>query len=176
MLTVPLGVHFALLDRERQRPSCHRLLLGTVATVALSRSPLLYTFCLIRASTGGGLAASRGTAARWRSWHNRVTMSRRSRTQPRFMLSIPLGNLIQLGGLFGALGLVAQAARAHPPWGTRMLAAGWLITYFCNRSETFSTARIPRLPLWSVRARSVGARSIFALPPGRRHARRPKAR
>jgi hypothetical protein len=81
-----------------------------------------------------GLATSRGPAARRRSWHNRGTMSRRSRTQPRFMLSIPLGNLIQLGGLFGALGLVARAARARPPWGGRMLTAGWLVTYFCNHA------------------------------------------
>jgi hypothetical protein len=61
-------------------------------------------------------------------------MSRRSRTQPRFMLSIPLGNLIQLGGLFGALGLVARATRARPPWGAHMLTAGWLVTYFCNHA------------------------------------------
>jgi hypothetical protein len=61
-------------------------------------------------------------------------MTRRSRTQPRFMLSIPLGNLIQLGGLFSALGLVARAAQARPPWGTRMLVAGWLVTYFCNHA------------------------------------------
>jgi len=50
------------------------------------------------------------------------------------MLSIPLGNLVQLGGLFGALGLVARAARARPPWGTRMLVAGWLVTYLCNHA------------------------------------------
>ena len=50
------------------------------------------------------------------------------------MLSIPLGNLIQLGGLFGALGLVARAARARPPRGTRMLVAGWLVTYLCNHA------------------------------------------
>jgi hypothetical protein len=61
-------------------------------------------------------------------------MARRSRTQPRFMLSIPLGNLVQLGGLFGALGLIARAARARPPWGTRMLVAGWLVTYLCNHA------------------------------------------
>jgi len=61
-------------------------------------------------------------------------MVRRSRTQPRFILSIPLGNLIQLGGLFGSLGLAARAARARPPWGTRMLAASWLVTYFCNHA------------------------------------------
>jgi hypothetical protein len=50
------------------------------------------------------------------------------------MLSIPLGNLIQLGGLFGGLGLVAWAARARPPWGTRMLVTSWLVTYFCNHA------------------------------------------
>jgi len=50
------------------------------------------------------------------------------------MLSIPLGNLVQLGGLFGGLGLVARAARARPPWGTRMLVTGWLVTYFCNHA------------------------------------------
>jgi hypothetical protein len=50
------------------------------------------------------------------------------------MLSISLGNLIQLSGLFGALGLVARAARARPPWGTRMLVAGWLVTYLCNHA------------------------------------------
>ena len=50
------------------------------------------------------------------------------------MLSIPLGNLIQLGGLFGALWLVARAARARPPWGTRMLVAGWLVTYLCSHA------------------------------------------
>ncbi len=61
-------------------------------------------------------------------------MARRSRTQPRFMLSIPLGNLIQLSGLFSGLGLAVRAARARPPWGTRMLAAGWLVTYFCNHA------------------------------------------
>ena len=43
-------------------------------------------------------------------------MARRSRTQPWFMLSIALGNLIQLGGLLSGLGLVARAARAQPPW------------------------------------------------------------
>ena len=61
-------------------------------------------------------------------------MARRSRTQPWFMLSIPLGNLIQLGGLLSGLGLVARAARARAPWGTRMLLAGWLVTYFCNHA------------------------------------------
>jgi hypothetical protein len=61
-------------------------------------------------------------------------MTRRSRTQPWFTLSIPLGNLIQLGGLLGGLGLVARATRARVPWGTRMLAAGWLLTYFCNHA------------------------------------------
>jgi hypothetical protein len=61
-------------------------------------------------------------------------MARRSRTQPRFMLSIPLGSLLQLGGLFGAPGLIGQAARARPPWGTRMLVAGWLVTYLCNHA------------------------------------------
>ena len=61
-------------------------------------------------------------------------MARRSRTQPWFTLSIPLGNLIQLGGLLGGLGSVARAARARPPWGTRMLVAGWLVTYFCNHA------------------------------------------
>ena len=50
------------------------------------------------------------------------------------MLSIPLGNLVQLGGLFGALGLVARAARARPPWGARMLVAGWRVTCFCNHA------------------------------------------
>jgi hypothetical protein len=61
-------------------------------------------------------------------------MARRSRKQPQFMLSIPLGNLIQLSGLLGGLGLVARAARARVPWGTRMLATGWLLTYFCNHA------------------------------------------
>lgn len=61
-------------------------------------------------------------------------MARRSRTQPWFTLSIPLGNLLQLGGLLSGLGLVARAPRARPPWGTRMLLAGWLITYFCNHA------------------------------------------
>jgi hypothetical protein len=50
------------------------------------------------------------------------------------MLSIPLGNLIQLSGLLGGLGLAARAARAPMPWGTRMLVAGWLVTYFCNHA------------------------------------------
>jgi hypothetical protein len=61
-------------------------------------------------------------------------MPRRSRTRPWFMLSIPLGNLIQLSGLLGGLGLAARAARAPMPWGTRMLVAGWLVTYFCNHA------------------------------------------
>ena len=81
-----------------------------------------------------GLAVSGSPAGRRRSWHNKGTMSRRSLTQPWFMLSIPVGNLVQLGGLFGALGLVARAARARPPWGTRMLVAGWLVTYLCNHA------------------------------------------
>ncbi|MDQ3829182.1 MAG: hypothetical protein M3361_07695 [Candidatus Tectomicrobia bacterium] len=54
--------------------------------------------------------------------------------QPWFMLSIPLGNLIQLGGLLSGLGLVARAARVRAPWGTRMLVAGWIVTYFCNHA------------------------------------------
>ncbi len=61
-------------------------------------------------------------------------MARRSRTRPWFMLSIPVGNLIQLGGLLGGLGLVARAARVRVPWGTRMLVGGWLLTYFCNHA------------------------------------------
>jgi hypothetical protein len=56
------------------------------------------------------------------------------RTQPWLMLSIPLGNLVQLGGMLGGLGLVARAPRARVPWGTRMLVAGWLLTYFCNHA------------------------------------------
>ena len=52
------------------------------------------------------------------------------------MLSVARGNLIQLGGLLSGLGLVARAARAAraPPWGTRMLVGGWLVTYFCNHA------------------------------------------
>lgn len=50
------------------------------------------------------------------------------------MLSIPLGNLIQLGGLLSGLGLVARAARARVPRGTGMLVTGWLVTYFCNHA------------------------------------------
>jgi hypothetical protein len=69
-----------------------------------------------------------------RVWHNKGTMARRSRRQPWFVLSIALGNLIQLSGLLSGLGLVARAARARPPWGTRMLVAGWLVTYFCNHA------------------------------------------
>ena len=61
-------------------------------------------------------------------------MARRSRTQPWFMLSIPLGNLIQLGGLLSGIGLIARAARARVPWGTSMLLAGWLVIYFCNHA------------------------------------------
>ena len=61
-------------------------------------------------------------------------MARRSRTQPWFELSIALGNLIQLGGLFGGLRLVTRAARASPPWGAPMLVGGWLVTYFCNHA------------------------------------------
>jgi hypothetical protein len=61
-------------------------------------------------------------------------MARRSRTQPWFELSIALGNLIQLGGLFGGLRLVKRAARASPPWGAPMLVGGWLVTYFCNHA------------------------------------------
>jgi hypothetical protein len=61
-------------------------------------------------------------------------MARRPRTQPWFMLSIALGNLVPLVGLLGGLGLVALAPRARPPWGTRMLLAGWLVTYFCNHA------------------------------------------
>jgi hypothetical protein len=61
-------------------------------------------------------------------------MARRSRTLPWFVLSIPLGNLIQLGGLLSGLGLVARAPRARPSWGTRMLVAGWLVTYLCNHA------------------------------------------
>jgi len=52
-------------------------------------------------------------------------MTRHSRTQPWLELSIALGNLIQLGGLFGGLRLVTRAARASPPWGGACLwAAG----------------------------------------------------
>jgi hypothetical protein len=61
-------------------------------------------------------------------------MTRHSRTQPWLELSIALGNLIQLGGLFGGLRLVTRAARASPPWGARMLVGGWLVTYFCNHA------------------------------------------
>ena len=61
-------------------------------------------------------------------------MARRSQTQTWFVLSIPMGNLIQLGGLLSGLGLVAWAARARVAWRTRMLVAGWLVTYFCNHA------------------------------------------
>lgn len=61
-------------------------------------------------------------------------MTHRSPTEPWLMLSIRSGNLIQLGGLLGGLGLVRQAARTRPPWSTRMLLAGWLATYFCNHA------------------------------------------
>jgi hypothetical protein len=50
------------------------------------------------------------------------------------LLSTLEGNLIQLGGLLSGLGLVAQAPRARPPWGARMLVAGWLVTYVCNHA------------------------------------------
>jgi hypothetical protein len=50
------------------------------------------------------------------------------------MLSTRAGNVIQLSGLLGGLGLVARAPRARPPWGTRMMVGGWLITYFCNHA------------------------------------------
>ena len=61
-------------------------------------------------------------------------MARRSRMRPWFMISIALGNLIQLSGLLGGLVLVARASRAQPPWSSRMLVAGWLVTYFCNHA------------------------------------------
>jgi hypothetical protein len=66
------------------------------------------------------------------------------------MLSIALGNLIQLSGLLSGLGLVARATRARPPWGTRMLVAGWLVTYFCDHA----------IGHWAV-GRLVGMRWIF---------------
>jgi hypothetical protein len=61
-------------------------------------------------------------------------MARRSRTQPWFTLSVLAGNVIQLSGLLGGLGLVARAPRTRPPWGTGMLVGGWLATYFCNHA------------------------------------------
>ena len=61
-------------------------------------------------------------------------MARRSRMRPCLMISIALGNLIQLSGLLGGLGLVARAPRAQPPWSSRMLVGGWLVTYFCNHA------------------------------------------
>jgi hypothetical protein len=50
------------------------------------------------------------------------------------MLSVALGNLIQLGGLLGGMGLAAWAARVRAPWRMRLLLSGWLITYFCNHA------------------------------------------
>jgi hypothetical protein len=50
------------------------------------------------------------------------------------MLSTLAGNVIQLSGLLGGLGLVAQAPRVRQPWGTRMLVGGWLVTYLCNHA------------------------------------------
>jgi hypothetical protein len=50
------------------------------------------------------------------------------------MLSSAAGNLIQLGGLLGGFTLIALAARARAAWRTRLLLAGWLVTYFCNHA------------------------------------------
>ncbi len=61
-------------------------------------------------------------------------MAQHARTHPWFTLSIHQGNVIQLGGLLGGLGLVARAARMCEPWGSRLLVAGWLLTYFCNHA------------------------------------------
>lgn len=61
-------------------------------------------------------------------------MASATRTQPWFMLSGAAGNLIQLAGLLGGFTLVAQAARTRAPWRTRLLLAGWLVTYFCNHA------------------------------------------
>ena len=61
-------------------------------------------------------------------------MASDTRTQPWFMLSGAAGNMIQLGGLLCGFTLVAQAARARVPWRTRLLLAGWLVTYFCNHA------------------------------------------
>ena len=61
-------------------------------------------------------------------------MAHDTRTRPWFMLSSAGGNLIQLAGLLGGLTLVRQAASGRGPWRTRLLLAGWLVTYFCNHA------------------------------------------
>lgn len=56
------------------------------------------------------------------------------RVRPWFVLSILAGNLIQLGGLLAGLALVVGATRTTGPAQTRLLLAGWLVTYFCNHA------------------------------------------
>ncbi len=61
-------------------------------------------------------------------------MARQTRTQPWLMLSIPLGNAIQIGGLISALSLVLRAPRHRAPRGTLALLAGWLLAYFSGHA------------------------------------------
>ena len=61
-------------------------------------------------------------------------MAHRTRIVPWFVLSIAVGNLIQLGGLLMGIALLLRAAQARPPWSTRLLLASWLVTYFCNQA------------------------------------------
>ncbi len=61
-------------------------------------------------------------------------MGHDTRTQPWFMLSGWMCNLIQVSGLLCGLTLVRRSARVPGAWGPRLLLAGWLVTYFCNHA------------------------------------------
>lgn len=61
-------------------------------------------------------------------------MVRDTSIKPWRMLSIPTGNLVQLGGLLGGLAVVVRAARAPRRIQPRLLFAGWLLTYFCDHA------------------------------------------
>ena len=56
------------------------------------------------------------------------------RKHPWFMLSNWAGNLIQVSGLVCGLTLVGRAGRLPAAWRTRVLLAGWLVTYFSNHA------------------------------------------
>ncbi len=61
-------------------------------------------------------------------------MGHDTRTEPWFIFSGWMGNLIQVSGLLVGLTLVRRAARVRAPLGPRLLLAGWLVTYFCNHA------------------------------------------
>jgi hypothetical protein len=58
---------------------------------------------------------------------------KQTRVKPWLTLSIPLGNVIQIGGLLGGV-LLARHAKQRGQHGTAWLYAGRLLAYFCEHA------------------------------------------